>query len=230
MPKYITDQEYCRAKNRAGNVPLWRVYPMEERKLFPFHIHTNFYGSVSKYGFKRPVRQKMIEPMNCGVCDEPLNDDYGYYTAFIVFDSATEFYACCYDCLPDNSLEYEHQRFGYRHPMTLGPYASSQKHRAVVYAGFSHSSLFDAWNYKTVTADQLKNELGVDGEGGGSFDGGFLDYKGLRIKILDTNWKLIAEIKPKETVQLANEIIAWNHANNPNNIVVPPEGIQLQIF
>jgi hypothetical protein len=226
---YITDQDYCRAKNQAGNTPLWKLYPLADRKVFPFHIFTNFHSIVSRGGLKITVRVKRIAPLMCGNCNLAL-DDWGngrYYTAYIVFDSATEFYACCPDCKPEHSLEYEYQVHGYKEPMKLGIYQTSQKHRAIVYSGFSHSRLFNAWNYKNVTPKQLRDELGMDGLGGGSFDGGFLDYNHLHIKISDNHFKRLYEIKPAETVALANEIIAWNHAQKNNT---PQIGIQTSLF
>jgi hypothetical protein len=226
--KYITDADYCRAKNQAGNTPLFKVYHLEDRKLFPFHIFTNFHGSVSRGGLKTPVRSKYIPPLTCGHCSEPLNDwgNGSYYTAYIVFDSATEFYACCPQCKPKDSLDFHCQIYGHKHPMTIGIYESSQKHRAVMRAGFSHSKLFKAWDYKSATAEQLRDELGMDRQGGASFDGGFLDYNHLRIRISDSKYDRLYEIKPAETVALVNDIIKWNHQQT----TIPREGVQIQLF
>jgi hypothetical protein len=154
--KYITDQDYCRAKNKSGNKPLWKVYPMETRKLFPFYIFTNFSTSVVKGGLTT-FKQRMIPNLVCSKCEIDLGE-YGngnYYTGYIVFDSKTEFYPCCPECLPDEALDYTQQIHGFRNIVEMPEkYRTSEIHN-LIYSDFIHPYRYRLNEYKDgITVEQ----------------------------------------------------------------------------
>lgn len=239
--KYITHAEYCRASNLAGNVHLDKVLPPEKRKLFPFHWHTNFHLSVLR---RKGEVTKPIPSLVCGHCGEELadNGNGSYYTGYIVFDSMHEFYACCYECRPENSMDYHLQIYGHREHMKVMENGKvfdwvNEKHLAVFYRFMDYSNGYKLWNYpdglKSVA--QAREVLNPGELGGGSYENGFLHSRHLKLERQNRDFEAVWSLTEKQTLALINEIIAHNFQRRNNPVVLTTEnqlipGTQLTLF
>jgi hypothetical protein len=241
--KYITHADFCRAKNLAGNMHIDKVIPVKNRKLFPFKYFTNFHTRVLR---QNGNVVKPLPPLMCAHCDEDLSEwgNGSYYTAYIVFDSAHEFYACCKECIPRGTMEYYDQTFGHRHPMKIMQNGKvfdwvEEKHFAVFYRFMSGSKSYMLWNYpdgfKSV-GEAKKAGLGQS-HGGGTIWGnamveingeGWDSYEGLRYNRQDKDFKTIWKLNENQTLAIINEIIRHNVSANFMPVVTP--GVQLTLF
>jgi len=98
----------------------------KNQKLFPFYLFTNF--SASR---QYPV---CYEPLKCTYCGESLSDTKGgYYTAFIVFESASDIRICCnLHCKGGHLYEYKEQIHGYTKALAMPEkYKNSLSHLVV---------------------------------------------------------------------------------------------------
>lgn len=234
--KYLTHADYCRAKNHAGYTHLDKVIPIEKRKLFPFSYHTNFHLSVM-----RKSGQKAIASLTCAHCEVELSKwgNGSYYTGYIVFDSPSEFYACCYRCRPEGCMDYHDQVHGHRHPMEVMKNGKVfdwvTKEHLAAYCYFVRTNAYELWNYpKGFKSVKLAKNVINPSWGGGScyIDGrGFYEQNGFSIKIMDRDFKEKWRISPNQVLQLVNDIIRHNVMGNFQHEpdVVKP-GIQLTLF
>lgn len=139
----------------------------ENQKLFPFYVFTNFDAS-------RNYPQNVYEPLKCSYCNEPLSEGYGYYTAFIVFESKDDVRMCCSlrGCRPQpKPYDYHHQIHGYPNPIVLNDEFQDSIRHLVVASCFIGSSTSYALNkfLKTgITWEQLKAVSYLSSYKGGS--------------------------------------------------------------
>lgn len=238
--KYLTDAEYCRAKNSSGNQPLFKVIPIEDRVLFPFHYFTNFSTSVVRGGLNKSFRHKSIENLRCAWCNEDLGEwgNGSFYTAYIVFDSANEFYSCCPDCKPHESLEYFDQIHGFRTRIELPEKYQSSKIHEFIYSDFIYHQGFELQKYPNgisldhyqKTFDKFKSTWGWASDGlSGSMERGKYVIQDMR-----DNWKTIYSLPKKKVIEIINDIIkeyfATAKTQNTKKSETKLESIQLTLF
>lgn len=233
MPKLITHQDYCRAKNEAGNKHLDKVLPLDTRLLFPFKYHTNFHLSVARSGANGSVKQKRISPLLCGICGDDLSEsgNGSYYCANIVFISKNEFYSSCYDCARSIPYDYNNQTYGNPKPLEFPiRYNNSLPHELVWY-GFLSGNKWLFGDLHTLTGSDY-NKLTSGSDGGGTFSGSrgvYAQYKHGVLSVMDNNWKVILKLSKGDAVKCANEII---EANNSMRINLTPTNhyVQAKLF
>lgn len=233
MANLITHQDYCRAKNEAGNRHLDKVLPPETRLLFPFKYHTNFHLSVARSGAGGSVKRKRILPLLCGVCGEDLSlsGNGSYYCANIVFISRDQFYASCYDCARSIELDYHQQTYGNPVPLFLPEQFNDSVPHLLVWACHLR-----AWRYKC--GDRTPINMTTYKSWTANSDGGFSNavnnkgwgrYHNGTILLQDNSFKTVLKLSPGESLKLINEIIT---ANKTLPVVkeLPAVGTQLTLF
>ena len=190
----------------------------QNQKLFPFSIHTNFSASRNY--------PQVLEPLKCGYCGEALCNDLGYYTAYIIFNSATDVKTCCYSCKRLKSpakYTYDEQLYGYEQPLKMPEqFSGSLKHLVVSRCFLGAGSSWYALNKYAATGinwEQLYELAYISTYCGGSHvyppngeaiachwewnDKHLATYEGEPVKLTKT-----------DIVKIVNEIIA---ANNPHH-------------
>jgi len=105
------------AKQGIFNGVDWLIQP-ENQKLFPYH----HFESFRKFTYNgRTQKQRFTPKIHCKFCKEDLSEwgNSEYYTAYILVESETQISACCPQCLPEISLDYNEQIHGFRNEITL---------------------------------------------------------------------------------------------------------------
>lgn len=186
----------------------------QNQKLFPFSIHTNFSASRNY--------PQVYEPLKCGYCGDALCNDYGYYTAYIIFNSATDVKTCCYSCdrlKKPATYTFHEQKYGYEQPLKMPEmFAGSLKHLVVARCFLGSKSIWYALNkyaHTGITWEQLYKLAYSPGYCGGSHvypqNGAPIscnwEWRGNR---LTTEYGEGLSISKKEIVDIVNQIIAAN--------------------
>jgi len=116
----------------------------ENQKIYPFYVFTNF-NTNRQY----PV---CYEPLCCSYCGISLNDSYGYYTAYIIFENSTVIRICCnaYHCKGRGNshiYDFAEQKYGFTTPITFSPkFNESLEHLVVARCFLGSRSMWYALN------------------------------------------------------------------------------------
>lgn len=186
----------------------------QNQKLFPFSIHTNFSASRNY--------PQVYEPLKCGYCGEALCNDYGYYTAYIIFNSPEDVKICCYKC-EAAKYTFTEQLHGYEQPLKMPEqFSGSLKHLVVARCFLGSRSIWYALNKYVatgVTWEQFYELCCSPTFSGGSHvypqNGAPIlchwEWRGNR---LTTEYGKGLSISKKEITDIVNQIIA---ANRPHH-------------
>lgn len=208
MIKAIEDQVSRRSEFDEAVKP-------ENQKLFPFFVFTNF-DTNKNY-------PKVCEPLHCSYCNEPLKDGYGYYTAFIVFESKDDVRVCCSlrECRPQpKPYDYQQQIHGYPNPIVLiDEFQDSIKHLVVArcFIGSSTSYALNRYLKTGITWEQLKAVSYLSSYQGGSHVYGKFGaiycswtWNGT---YLTTSEGEIIKLSKSQIVDIVNEILEANRVD-----------------
>lgn len=221
--RYLNENNYKQAKQGAGYIPLEKEMPVETRKLFPYSYHTNY--ALYYEGEKK-------DPLFCGKCsiDLSLWGNGKYYCAYLIFDNAHDFYACCPECMRNaekKPMEYSNQVYGYEKPMELFELDTKIECRAVYRCVLSQRMKYKLWNSpQGITAETLQKEI-YSGQCGCSFEDGFLDWsnKGLTYMTYEKDNDVFFKLNNSQIVNIINSIIQTNFKNTQQVV-----GQQLFLF
>lgn len=226
---YITHARYCQAKNEAGNNPLFKVYPPETHKLFPFYIHTNFHIPYFRYKQNRQVK---IKPLYCGRCKCDMSPDGNgeYYTGYIIFDSSEKFYPCCYTCKKKISglMSYHDQESGFRNGIELPEIFNESLPHKVVYKYIIEGHKYHFVQFRNgINFNQLKtfsDRLNSSSWWGGAGDLCAYVWGSSKLSIAKSvnSKKPLHQFTRSQVIEIINEIL------NANNL--KPEIQQLKLF
>lgn len=218
--KEAIEQQIC------NSLEYYEAVKPKNQKLFPFFVFTNFNRS---HNYPIVCERNLV----CSYCKQELSSGYGgYYTAYIVFESATDIRLCCnvYHCRPNpQPYTYHEQIYGYPNPIIFPKkYTNSLQHLLVVRCFLSSAKMYALNKYlKTGITWYEFYEL----TGRNTFAGGSHVYRNGVVISCDWRWNgshLTAEtatgnlkLNKSDIIRLVNEILAENN---------PAQKQQLSLF